>query len=203
MVIEEGIVAGNTYDKYGASNPIARFLMDRFLRDVHQLIKMAAPRDIHEVGCGEGHLTRTLCDYGVPLTASDFSTQIIEIARSQPADSGCRIDWRVASVYELTPGDAANLIVCCEVLEHLPDPERALEILHGLASPYCLVSVPREPLWRVLNLMRAKYVTALGNTPGHINTWGTNAFIRLLQDYFEIVELRAPLPWTIALCRKK
>ena len=50
--------------------------------------------------------------------------------------------------------DAAELVVCCEVLEHLPDPEAALATLAGLARPWLLVSVPREPLWRALNLAR-------------------------------------------------
>ena len=56
-------------------------------------------------------------------------------------------------------------------MEHLGDPEAALEIVAGLASPWAIVSVPREPLWRVLNLGRLKYVGELGNTPGHLHHW--------------------------------
>ena len=202
-IVESGIVAGNTYDKYGSANPVARYLMNGFLENVNTLIESVQPDSIHEVGCGEGHLSRILCRHGVPIRASDFSTQIIDIARSLEPIEDCQIDWRVASVYELTPEmDTANLVVCCEVLEHLHDPDAALEILHGLASPYLLISVPREPLWRCLNLLRGKYIRQGGNTPGHLNHWGKKSFIAAIKRHFEILAVRSPLPWTIILCRR-
>jgi hypothetical protein len=97
--------------------------------------------------------------------------------------------------------DAAELIVCCEVMEHLEDPDAALGVVASLARPWAIVSVPREPLWRVLNLARLRYVGELGNTPGHLNHWSRRGFARFVARRLEIVELRAPLPWTMALCR--
>ena len=52
---------------------------------------------------------------------------------------------------------ADELIVCCEVLEHLVDAEGALDVVAGLARPWAILSVPREPLWRALNLLRLAY----------------------------------------------
>ena len=102
----------------------------------------------------------------------------------------------------LEPGaDAAELVVCCEVLEHVDDPVAGLETLAGLARPWLLVSVPREPLWRALNLARLKYVGELGNTPGHLNHWSRRGFLDFLAERVELVEVRSPLPWTMALCR--
>ena len=92
-------------------------------------------------------------------------------------------------------------MVCCEVLEHLEDPARGLEVLAELARPWLIASVPREPLWRALNLARFSYISALGNTPGHLNHWSKHGFERFLAERFEIVEVRSPLPWTMALCR--
>lgn len=202
-VVESGIVAGNTYDKYGTANPVARYLMQGFLDNVNSLIDSVQPKSIHEVGCGEGHLSRILCRYKVPIQASDFSTQIIDIARAQEQIEDCQINWKVASVYDLkAEEDSAHLVVCCEVLEHLPDPDSALEILHQLASPYLLISVPREPLWRCLNLMRGKYIGQGGNTPGHINHWGKKSFAEIISRYFEILTVRSPLPWTMILCQR-
>jgi hypothetical protein len=63
------------------------------------------------------------------------------------------------------------------------------------------VSVPREPLWRVLNLARGAYWTQLGNTPGHLNHWSRSAFVRLLLRHGEVVEARSPFPWTMLLVR--
>jgi hypothetical protein len=51
-------------------------------------------------------------------------------------------------IYDLrTEEDRAEVIVCCEVMEHLYDPQRALEILAGLDGRRYIFSVPREPMW--------------------------------------------------------
>jgi hypothetical protein len=55
----------------------------------------------------------------------------------------------------------------------------------------------------VLNLARGHYWRDLGNTPGHLQHWSTLAFLDLLQDHLEVLELRTPLPWTMALCRTR
>ena len=69
------------------------------------------------------------------------------------------------------------------------------------AQRWLLASVPREPLWRALNVARGAYVSRLGNTPGHLNHWSRRAFIRLLSAHGEIVEVRSPFPWTMLLVR--
>ena len=50
-------------------------------------------------------------------------------------------------------------------------------------------------------MARAKYVTSLGNTPGHVQHWSSADFLRLVGRYCEIVAVRRPLPWTMVLCR--
>jgi hypothetical protein len=50
-------------------------------------------------------------------------------------------------------------------------------------------------------MARGKYLGALGNTPGHLNHWSSEGFLRLLRRRFDVIEMRAPLPWTMALCR--
>jgi hypothetical protein len=86
-------------------------------------------------------------------------------------------------------------------MEHLGDPDAALETVARLARPWAIVSVPREPLWRALNLGRLRYMSALGNTPGHLNHWSRRRFARFIERRLELVELHSPLPWTMALCR--
>ncbi len=64
--------------------------------------------------------------------------------------------------------DAATAI---EVLEHVPDAEHTVAEMARVAKRWLLVSVPREPLWRGLNMARGAYWKDLGNTPGHVNHW--------------------------------
>lgn len=196
------IVAGNVYDKYGTRNPIAAWLMQGFMRSMEELVKVTRPRQVHEVGCGEGHLSSRLVEWlGVPVRGSDVSPEIIDVAQNA---HGAVASFQAKSIYDLRPEvDAAELVVCAEVLEHVDDPRQALSILTGLARPYCVLSVPREPLWRALNMARGKYVRDLGNTPGHVNHWSKAGFCRLVSEFFDIQEVRSPLPWTMVLARTK
>ena len=193
---------GNVYDKYATTNPIERRLVGGFLAQLGELAARTGAREAHEVGCGEGELSIMLARRGLSMRGSDISEQVVDEARARAAAAGLEIAFKAASVTSLEPGaDAAELVVCCEVLEHVDDPAAGLETLAGLARPWLLLSVPREPLWRALNLARLKYVGELGNTPGHLNHWSRRGFLDFLAERVELVEVRSPLPWTMALCR--
>jgi 2-polyprenyl-3-methyl-5-hydroxy-6-metoxy-1,4-benzoquinol methylase len=193
---------GNVQDKYASKNPISRRLMSGFMSDFDDLVERSGARVAHEVGCGEGELSGRMAERGLRVRGTDAFPMVVEEAKRRAAEDGLAIEYEARAVQELTPGrDGAELIVCCEVLEHLEDPDGALEILAGLAKPWLIASVPREPLWRSLNLFRFTYVSMLGNTPGHVNHWSKRGFHDFLSGHFEVIELRSPLPWTMALCR--
>jgi 2-polyprenyl-3-methyl-5-hydroxy-6-metoxy-1,4-benzoquinol methylase len=193
---------GNVYDKYGTSNPVARRLMARFTSDLDALVDRCGAREAHEVGCGEGELSIRLARRGIAVRGTDAFPQVLEEARRRAAEAGVEIGFEAVPVERLDPErHRAELVVCCEVLEHLEDPQRGLEVLSRLARPWLIASVPREPLWRALNLARLTYVGDLGNTPGHLSHWSRRGFERFLGERFEVVELRSPIPWTMALCR--
>jgi 2-polyprenyl-3-methyl-5-hydroxy-6-metoxy-1,4-benzoquinol methylase len=193
---------GNVYDKYSSGHPIERRLVARFLTQLEALVELSGAREAHEVGCGEGELAQRMARRGLRVRGSDASPEVLAEARSRAAGSGLEIDYEPRAVEELEPErDAAELVVCCEVLEHLEDPRAAIGVLSELAHPWLIVSVPREPLWRILNLARLKYVGDLGNTPGHRWHWSKRGFIRFLEERVEVIEVRNPIPWTMALCR--
>jgi len=95
-----------------------------------------------------------------------------------------------------------DVATAIEVLEHVPDPEHAVaEMARCARGGHVLVSVPREPLWRGLNMARGAYWRDLGNTPGHVNHWSKRSFTDLLSRHGEVVEARSPFPWTMLLVR--
>lgn len=203
-LLHNGNPAGNYYDKYNASNPIARKLMQGFFTTVSGFAKQTGERVVHEVGCGEGHLSAILHGQGFTVRGSDVSAEIIDVARAQSAGLGTDIKFKTAGVEALrAPLDSAPLVVCCEVLEHLEDPESALGRLSELAAPYLILSVPREPLWRLLNMCRGRYLSALGNTPGHLQHWSTSAFVKMIARHVDIIDVATPIPWTVALCKSR
>lgn len=201
-VSSEGVVTGNTYDKYGSENPVVKRLMARFEADLDALIGQVRPASLLDVGCGEGVLVHR-------WAGSMPQSRIVGIDLEEPS---IQAGWAQRQAPNLTyiAHDAEKLpfkdgefqlVTAIEVLEHLPHPERTLTEMARVAGGHLLVSVPREPLWRALNLARGAYVKQLGNTPGHLNHWGKRSFARLLREHGEIVELRSPLPWTMLLLR--
>jgi 2-polyprenyl-3-methyl-5-hydroxy-6-metoxy-1,4-benzoquinol methylase len=199
-VSRDGIVTGNTYDKYGSTNPLVRRLMAAFERDLDELLDLAAPTSLLDVGCGEGVLvhrwaTRLGAGRFVGIDLEEESIQAGWAERQAP-----NLEYRVMQAQELPFGqDEFDLASAIEVLEHLPDPEHTLEEMARCARAHLLVSVPREPLWRMLNMARGAYWSALGNTPGHLNHWSKRSFTELLSRHGEVVELRSPFPWTMLL----
>jgi ubiquinone/menaquinone biosynthesis C-methylase UbiE len=191
-------VVGNVYDKYGTKNPVARALMKGFLGAVTGLYDRVAPGSVLEVGCGEGRLAQ----HFVSRAAKRPNRFVIT-----DKDLGCLargldplLEARQASVYELPFADRSfDLVVCCEVLEHLDDPARGLAEVARVASRAVLVSTPREPLWRMLNVARGRYLRSLGNTPGHVQHFGKRGLQELVATRIRVVETRTPLPWTVVL----
>lgn len=198
----EGTVTGNTYDKYGSTNPVVRRLMATFERSLGELFTRAAPRSVLDVGCGEGVLTnrwaRAVPGRVVGLDLADPALQAEWETRRAP-----NLEYRVMKAEHLPFADGEfDLAAAVEVLEHVPDPEHTVaEMARVARGGHLLVSVPREPLWRALNVARGAYVRELGNTPGHVNHWSRRAFAALLSRYGEVVEARSPFPWTMLLVR--
>ncbi|MXY16897.1 MAG: class I SAM-dependent methyltransferase [Acidobacteria bacterium] len=205
---EDGVVFGNTCDKYGSANPVVQRIMRGFTDRLEGYVDRAAPASIHEVGCGEGYWTLRWARRGVPCRGTDFAATVIDYARANAREAGLDPGmFAVRSVYDLSEReDRADLVVCCEVLEHLPDPHAALARLAAVAGRHLILSVPREPLWRVLNVLRGAYLRELGNTPGHVQHWSRQGFVRFVASGlpgFDVVDQCAPLPWTMLLCRRR
>jgi 2-polyprenyl-3-methyl-5-hydroxy-6-metoxy-1,4-benzoquinol methylase len=201
-VDREGTVTGNTYDKYGSTNPVVRRLMATFERTLDELFRLADPQSLLDVGCGEGVLVHKWAQrlgdrrvVGIDLDDPQLHAQWAQ--RTAP-----NLEYRVMRAENLPfSDDAFDVATAIEVLEHVPDPEHSVAEMARVAERWLIVSVPREPLWRGLNMARGAYVRQLGNTPGHVNHWSKRSFVSLLSRHGEVVEARSPFPWTMLLVR--
>jgi SAM-dependent methyltransferase len=202
-VDREGTVTGNTYDKYGSTNPVVRRLMARFEGTLDELFTQADPQSLLDVGCGEGVLThqwaRRLGDERrvVGIDLDDPALHAEWAKRTAP-----NLEYRVMKAENLPFADGEfDAATAIEVLEHVPDAEHTVAEMARVAKRWLLVSVPREPLWRGLNMARGAYWKDLGNTPGHVNHWSKRSFVALLSRHGEVVQARSPFPWTMLLVR--
>lgn len=199
---EEGVVIGNIENKEKPSNLIAKMLIGQFDLSLMKLLDCDEQSNLLELGCGEGRLARMIAaKYDCNYLATDFSHEIIKRAESLTHHSS--IHYRVASIYEPEKYlGKYDFVVCCEVLEHLEHPEKSLKSLSNVNAEYFIFSVPNEPMWRILNVFRGKYLQDFGNTPGHLNHWSRKTFLNLLQNSaFKICEIKMPLPWIMVKCK--
>src|ERR1035437_5118856 len=202
-VSEEGIVTGNTYDKYGSTMPLVRRMMSGFEGALDELLARADPSSLLDVGCGEGVLVHRWAQRlgeSRRVVGIDLEEESIQAGWSERRAPN--LEYRVMGAENLPFADGEfDLATAIEVLEHVPDPEHTLGEMARCAQRHLLVSVPREPLWRMLNMARGAYWPELGNTPGHLNHWSRRAFVQLLGRYGQVAEGRSPFPWTMLLVR--
>ena len=120
-----GLIAGarrsDNEAKYRSRNPVVRHLLGRFLGQVSELAASERPRRILEVGCGEGIVLATLAARvpGARLDGLELDETALEEARKRCPGAAlvrgdaCALPFRNQSF---------DLVVCLEVLEHLPEP---------------------------------------------------------------------------------
>ena len=196
------VPTGNSFDKYGSSNPLVKRLMSGFHAALDELWEIAAPESVLDVGCGEGVLTSEWAERldGGRIVGIDLDDPKLRAeweARRRP-----NLEYRAEEATSLSFDDGEfDMAAAIEVLEHVPEPEQTLSEMARVARRWLLVSVPREPLWRGLNMARGAYWRSGGNTPGHVNHWSKRGFVQLLSRYGDVVEARSPFPWTMLLVR--
>ena len=197
------VPTGNTFDKYGSSNPVVKRLMAGFHASLDELWAKAdagvgARRGLRRGRADRrvgGAARRSARSSGIDLDDPKLRAEWDKRARHN-------LEFRAEEATHLTfADDEFDMAAAIEVLEHVPEPEATLAEMARVARRHLLVSVPREPLWRGLNMGRGAYLRDLGNTPGHVNHWSKRAFVSLLSRYGTVEEARSPFPWTMLLVR--
>jgi SAM-dependent methyltransferase len=182
--------------KYRSRNPVVRHLVGRFLQRVTELAASERPRRILEVGCGEGIVLATLA---ARLPGSRFDGLELDEPALKAARKRCPGATLVrGDACALPFGDQSfDLVVCLEVLEHLPEPARALRELRRVARAGCLLSVPHEPFFRLGNLLRGRNVTRLGDPTDHLQHWGAREFTAFCERELAVRTRTTAFPWLI------
>jgi 2-polyprenyl-3-methyl-5-hydroxy-6-metoxy-1,4-benzoquinol methylase len=198
--------------KHESKNPIQRALIGRFKQRAAELVRRAAPRTILDLGCGEGFMIEALLDAGIDaqFTGIDLSETAIADAkarigaRADLTSRPFRPEFEVIDARQLVDdGRTFDMVMMLEVLEHIPDPAQMMPILQKLARQHVLLSVPWEPFFCGLNLLRGKNITRLGNDPEHVNHWTRHGFFRFLRPHFDILGTPGVFPWSMALATPK
>lgn len=194
MSTDSSVPTGNLVHKEASKNPVERWMVKGFSDALQAALPATASR-VLEVGCGEGRqLTAVGTRYrGCELVGLDLpDVELEEHWGDVPSE------MVQGSALALPFADRSfDLVMAIEVIEHLPDPEQALREIGRVASDAVVLSVPWEPVWRLGNLARGRYVKAIGNTPGHIQHFSRRGFARLIGRHLDVATVLRPVPWTM------
>lgn len=183
--------------EYKNQNIIVKYLFKNFFRTIKQIIESLDPNDrILEIGCGAGESSRRIINMlsGQYFEVSEYDERYIEILRKTEFP----VKITQESVYQLNRKDNEfNCIILLEVLEHLYDYRVAIEEIFRVAERHVIISVPNEPLWSILNMLRGKYIKSLGNTPGHVNRWSRYRIAKLIEEFATSQTIYTPIPWIV------
>lgn len=129
---------------------------------------------ILDLGCGRGWMAPFLCQWGT-VTGVDFSREGIEFARRNYSDCGTFIiadpsDPRLG----LPHTQRYDLVVCGEVIEHVPDPVALLQDIRQFLVPggWCILTTPNGRLWERWSSRPGQSFQPVENwlTPGELRT---------------------------------
>lgn len=148
---------------------------------------LASGRRVLDAGCGTGYGTQMIADSGATSTVG------VDISEAALGAASERIDERVrleqGDLCDLPFADASfDLVVCFEAIEHVIDPERALDELRRVLSGtgILVISSPN----------RREYPA--GN-PHHAHEYVPEELQEALGRRFGHVELRRQQAWTISM----
>jgi 2-polyprenyl-6-hydroxyphenyl methylase / 3-demethylubiquinone-9 3-methyltransferase len=132
-----------------------------------------------DVGCGGGLLSEAMALRGASVTGIDLGPQTIEVAELHALASNASVRYvrESAETHVLQNPAAYDIVVCMEMLEHVPEPDSVLRALRTLVKPggHVFVSTLNRNLKSyLLAIVGAEYVM-------NLLTRGTHTYDRFIK----------------------
>ena len=198
--MRDKLITKNSHEhKYTNKNFFHRFFLNRFLDTVYYEIDTLDPNTILDFGCGEGFFLKAMKDRGLSekkILGVDSRKEAVK--RASPLLP--EYDFKQIDLFQINPNDFQfDLVMAIEVLEHLHKPETFLKHLTALSSKYVLFTVPFEPWFRIINLLRGRDILRLGNHPERVNHWSPASFRKFLEPHIKIKTIYVKFPWIVSV----
>ena len=90
-----------------------------------------------DVGCGGGILSESMAQRGALVTGIDLSDKVFGVACLHFLESGNTVDYQKISAEELADQSAGrfDMVICMEMLEHVPNPQSIVAACAALVKP--------------------------------------------------------------------
>lgn len=164
------------------------------------ILKLLRPLQFNtvlDIGCGSGTNLLALHENfpGLRMMGVDVATSAIEAAKAKFSARGVDARFGLLDLIEHSLPETFDLIMCCDVLEHIEDDRRALANLSRMAGRYVLVSSPHgrmrpseRHIGHVRNYRLAEMMEKLdeaGFKPINYVTWGFPFYSPIYRDIQE------------------
>ncbi len=190
------------FKKHTSENPLQKFLIKKLQDAVALEAVSLKPESLVSVGCGEGFdLKHILSIYQPKKTVGvDLSKSALNYAQKQLPE----VEFIQEDASKLPFKDNQfDLVVALEILEHIPDYDKAISELKRIAKNKVIITVPWEPSFSMVSLMRGKYLKRLGRHPEHINAWNKKSFTKVIKKHgFKIKKHVIIFPWQMLILEK-
>ncbi len=123
-------------------------------------------KSVLDVGCGGGVFSESMAASGAMVTAIDLAQESLEVAKLHLYESGHKIDYQNISVedYAKQHENSTDVIVCMEMLEHVPDPQSVVNACAKILKPggwLFLSTINRSAKAMMLGIFVAEHVMGL------------------------------------------
>ncbi|NIR61065.1 MAG: bifunctional 2-polyprenyl-6-hydroxyphenol methylase/3-demethylubiquinol 3-O-methyltransferase UbiG, partial [Gammaproteobacteria bacterium] len=125
-----------------------------------------AGQRVLDVGCGGGLLAEAMARRGATVTGIDMAAEALRVARAHAAAQEVAVTYERATPeeYATRHPEAFDVVVCLELLEHVPDPAAVVAACARLARPGGQVifsTLNRNPKSYLLAIVGAEYLLDL------------------------------------------
>jgi ubiquinone/menaquinone biosynthesis C-methylase UbiE len=165
-------------------------------------LSLVRPSDqtIVDIGCGEGitleKLHRLFPDrkaFGIEVLSEN-----VNICRHH----GCNV--KQGDVYNLPlPSNTVDFVLFMEVIEHLEDPETAVQEIHRVLVPggRLVIVFPNDKTFKIARILTLRFQEAAYD-PGHVRQWTPQDMRNFLSEYGFTVAFSQNMPfyfWPVSL----